>query len=329
MNRDNAIAYTPAQLKVLRDRWTTEEGKKRRRAIQSMLEQGHVDFGDQATFPTDGMFPAVPPGKDLRGITLSAQFANNLNLNDMHLSGARLEGCNLTGANFSFSHLEYVSFSGSILHNAVFRGAFLEHPYFVNAKLDGIDLSEAVINSVEVKSLPTFMSGGFADFSKSVGSIDQPYMFYSIIKSKYRSLGKYDEMIPFHLMEMRARRDDRYSDPKTGRRTFRWYLDWICFDLVCGYGERITNVLCTSGIVVLLYSFLYMVYPLLAPPPENQTVRWLDYLYFSAVNFSNLGSQDLLPFNLYHRFLMFSESVLGLFIVTMTIVIFTRRVIRE
>ncbi len=324
---ERPISYTPAQLEALRKRWLTPDGQERRRQIQKMLTEGNTELGDLATFPDDDL-PPVPPGKDLRGIILSAAFPENLDMTSFHLSGARLEACDFTGADFSFSHLEFVSFAGSILNGATFTRAFLTQPNFVGADLERVNISEAIVDGVPLISHRAFSSEGFADFKANIGFIDKQYVFYSIIKFKYKSLGKYNEMIPFHLLEMRARRNDRYIDEKTGRRRIQWYLDLIAFDLVCGYGERWANALLSALIVILSYTFLYMPFPLLTPS-NDVTSRVVDYLYFSAVTFSNLGSQDLLPYNAYHRFLMFSESVLGLFLVTMIIVIFTRKVIRE
>jgi uncharacterized protein YjbI with pentapeptide repeats len=326
---DKEIRYTEEQIKKLRARWDTPEGRNQRKQIQRKLENGDTDLGDLATFNQDDGLPTVPPGKDLRGITLSTALPENLDLKSLHLSASRLEGADFTGANFSYAHLEFVSFSGSILRKAIFRGAFLTHPNFVGADLEQISLSEAVIDGIQMISHRAFSHQGFADFSSSIGFIDKQYTIYSIIKSKYKSLGKYDEMIPFHILEMRARRDDRCTNKKTGRRKLAWYLNWVGFDLLCGYGEKWQNALLSAFMVILTFSFVYMIYPLRTSDLSSETTRWIDYLYFSAVNFSNLGSQDLLPYNSVHRFTMFSESVLGLFLITMLIVIFTRKIIRE
>jgi hypothetical protein len=338
------IKYSEKELERLRDRWKTEEGKERRRKIIEIIKSGSSDFGDYAIFPEykDNKSQSIPPGKDLRGINLaSIEIPQGLNFSRFYLSGANLEVTDLSSVNFSFAHLEYTSFNGTVLNRTIFKSAHLVRTSFIGANLDNVILSEAIIEGYPLGSHRMFMEDGFKDFSSSYGFIDKRSVFYNLIKTKYKHLGKYDEMIPFHTMEMRAKRDEKFIKEKEiledqkivikRKKTLLWYSEKIFFDICFGYGEKWYRVFITAMCIVLLFSFLYMFSAPLKSNwgPEITTSLWLDNLYFSAVNFTNLGSQDWLPGCAAHRVMMSMESITGLFLITLIIVIFTRKMIRE
>ncbi len=327
---DKIFKYTKKQLAYLRKRWETPTGKLRRKQIIERILQSNTKFDDIQIFPDSGEIPKVPQEKDLRGIILSMVFPENLDFSYFHLSGARVEASNLTNCDFSFSHLEEISFRGSVLKNSIFKGALFLNPDFVGADLESISLSGSIMNNVQILSHRIFGERGFKDFKNNNGFIDKKFLIYSIIKEKLKNIGRFDEMIPFHLMEMRARRDEKYINKKTGRKKILWYLNYVGFDLLCGYGEKWQNAVVSAFLMMFLFSFLYMPYPLANQiNPNIPGDKFLNYLYFSCVTFSNYGSQDLLPSCDYHRTIMFFESIIGLICVTMIVVIYSRKMIRE
>ncbi|HEY9187543.1 MAG TPA: ion channel [Bacteroidota bacterium] len=337
------IKYTFKDLERLRNRWKTEEGKERRRRIIQILQSGSTDLGDLTVFPDekDKVAEEIPIGKDLRGINLaSIEFPNGLNFTRFHFAGAILEAADFSLCNFSFCHLEYTSFNGSTLNRTIFKGAIMVKTTFVGSNLDMAIFAEAIVDGYQLIAHRTFMEDGFRDFSNKHGFIDKKPGFYNMIKQKYKELGRYDEMIPFHILEMRSKRDEKFiiekeiiKNGKTILKRYKtplWYIEKLFFDICFGYGEKWYRVFFTAISIVLLFSFLYMIEPLKSNwDPEVTTTNWIDTLYFSAVNFTNLGSQDWLPNGPLHRLFMSIESISGLFLITLIIVIFTRKMIRE
>jgi hypothetical protein len=337
------IPYSEKEIEVFRARWKTTEGKERRKRIIEIIKSGSTEFGGDAHFPElkDKISIQIPPGKDLRGINLSAvETPKGLNFSRFHLAGSILEAMDLSSTNFSFAHLEFTSFNGSTLNRVIFKGAHFVQPSFIGANMDMVILAEAIIDGYQIAPHRIFMEEGFREFATNFGFIDKKSGIYSVIKNKYKMLGKYDEMVPFHILEMRSKRDEKHISEKEEiingqvkikrRRTALWYLERFFFDICFGYGEKWYSVLTTALFIILLFSSLYSVAPLRSNwSSDISTSNWLNYLYFSAVNFTNLGSQDWLPGHPLHRVLMSIESVSGLFLTTLIIVIFTRKMIRD
>ncbi len=341
--RHKMLHYSEKELDALRNRWKTEDGKERRKRIIQIMQSGSTEFGDLTVFSDkqDKLTASIPVGKDLRGINIaSIEIPHGLNFSRFHFAGAILEASDLSLANFSFAHLEYTSFNGSILNRTIFKGAMMVHTTFVGSNMDMAILAEAVVDGYPLIAHKTFMEDGFRDFSLKFGFIDKKPGFYGMIKLKYKELGRYDEMIPFHILEMRSKRDEKFTiekevnkEGKAVLKRFRtplWFIEKLFFDICFGYGEKWYRVFFTAISVVIAFSFLYMIEPLKSNwDPNLTTTSWIDTLYFSAVNFTNLGSQDWLPGGSLHRLFMGIESISGLFLITLIIVIFTRKMIRE
>lgn len=333
----SSIFYQQDEINKLRKRWQTQEGKVRRRHILAKLAEGIVPSDSIPPFPENSSFPvhgkSIPDHLDWRGMTFTKEQGEyrDLNFSGIHLSGGALMSP-FYKCQFFNSHFEYVEFSGSHIENCNFKGAFFYETNFENISyLQNIDIREAYFNDIKIEPHKVFSESGFiTNYDAEIGRFYAPYVIYQHIKTKYKSISKYEEMIPFHILEMRSRRD--YKHMTIGKdnkkiRNIKWYLDLIFFDMMCGYGEKWQHTLLTAAIVIFLFSFLYMISPMTTA--TGFTSSYPDYIYFSCVTFSNLGSQDILPSNQIQRFMMFAESILGLFLVTMLIVIFTRKVIRE
>ena len=339
------INYSDKEIEYFQNRWKTEEGKEKRLQILQIMKTGSTEFGNLAKFSNDKdkISKSIPTGKDLRGINIaSANIPNNMNFSRFHFAGAILEAMDLSYASFAFAHLERTSFNGSILAHVVFKGASMVKTTFVGSDLNMAIFSEAIVDGYPLIPHKTFMEEGFKNYSEKHGFVDKKPFFYNMIKTKYKELGRYDEMVPFHILEMRSKRDEKFRTEKEvvidGKPTMKytrtpfWFIEKLFFDICFGYGEKWLRVFVTALIVVALFTFLY---PIVGGPlqscyePDIITSDWADILYFSVVNFTNLGSQDLLPANMWHRLLMGIESISGLFLITLIIVIFTRKMIRE
>ena len=338
------INYSDKEIEYFQNRWKTNEGKEKRYQIIQIMKTGSTEFGSIAKFNTDKdkISKSIPPGKDLRGINIaSVDIPNNMNFSRFHLAGAIFEAMDLSYASFAFAHLERTSFNGSILAHVIFKGASMVKTTFVGADLNMAIFAEAVIDGYPLIPHKTFMEDGFKNYAEHYGFIDKKPFFYNMIKTKYKELGRYDEMIPFHILEMRSKRDEKFRIEKEiikdGKPTMKytrtpfWFVEKLFFDIFFGYGEKWYRVFITAVLDVLLFSLLYLVFGPLQScyDPGITTLEWIDSFYFSLVNFTNLGSQDLLPANIYHRLLMGVESISGLFLITLIIVIFTRKMIRE
>jgi hypothetical protein len=338
------INYSRKEIEYFQNRWKTEEGKDRRYQIIQIMKTGSTEFGNLTKFNTDKdkISKSIPIGKDLRGINIaSIDIPHNMDFSRFHLAAAIFEATDLSFAKFAFAHLEYASFNGSILSHAIFKGAHMVKTTFVGSDLNMAIFAEAVIDGYQLIAHKTFMEDGFKDYTEKNGFIDKKPGFYNLIKVKYKELGKYDEMIPFHILEMRSHRDEKFRIEKEiikdGKPTIKytrtplWFVEKLFFDICFGYGEKWYKVFVTAIITVFGFTFLYsLAGPLQSCYDPNILIsNWIDIFYFSLVNFTCVGSQDILPGNIYHRFLMGLESIVGLFLLTLVIVIFVRKMIRE
>lgn len=241
------------------------------------------------------------------GLNLSRKwFKQLIDLSELDLKGVNLKKAHLVGAEFSGTHLEGACVEGAVLLGAEFEGAFLYDIKFS----DDTDMRSANWGS--------FILGEYRepDYWKARDT-------YRRFKLWYTNQGIYEIAGRFHYCEMEAKRKS------LNWRRF-WYLkiwNWILM-VLCGYGESwwkvIRSAFCFFALFTLLYFFLNNVWSFTAIGRS---------LYFSAVSFTALGygswTNTWFTSNIDSiRGLGAAESFVGVFMMALFLVTFTRKMTR-
>jgi len=242
-------------------------------------------------------------GKNLAGIDLS-----NLNLGSVILQGAYLPDANLQGtllpnANLQDAFAVNANLRGASLWFANLEGAYLSHAELYDAMLD------------EIKWGPQYIMG-----EENAGDFLHAKEVYRILKKSLQEAGMYDLAGEFFYREMEARRKDLKS-----RKPFQIHRLWLeLFRFLCGYGERPLRVIVWAAAVVFGLAFIYF--------GIDSAREWRffgDYLYFSAVSFTALGYGSWLRVtNDWIRGIGAFESFIGVFMIALFLVTFTRKMTR-
>ena len=220
----------------------------------------------------------------------------------------------LTGANFHNARLLKVGFDFSILDNVDFENIILERVDLRRVKsAKGIRLFETIFDGVLLPNESKFgkkcvySNQSTPDFAKSLD-------VYHDLKNTYRRMGNSDAASYYYELEMDCKR--RLS---TGSQKMWLTLLW----LICGYGERPMRTFISFLFIILSFAGIYYV--------DNETtndgpLEFVDALYFSVVTFTSLGYGDISPLGI-SRFFAASEALIGVFMISLFVVVFTRKMI--
>jgi hypothetical protein len=231
-----------------------------------------------------------PEGLDLRWKKLEKAFLLGL---DLH--GASLFGADLPGADLRLADLQ-----SARLQQADLRRASLAYAELQAAKLEGAKWGDYVLGEE--------IAGDFGEAASA----------YRALKQRHTELGIYDVAGEFHYREMEARR-------KLARKERRWPYALVMNALrfLYGYGERPERVIGWAAAVVLGLAIVHWACGTVAG-------GLLDAFYYSAVSFPALGYGEWAPKpqGWAGRFLGAGESFLGVFMMALFLVTFTRKMTR-
>ena len=120
----------------------------------------------------------------------------------------------------------------------------------------------------------------------------------------------------------------------------RFSYDWMLsklVDLISGYGEKPKRVISFSIGLIVLYSFIYMIFGVqegdqpigfYASHSLSENIgHWLGTLYYSVVTFTTLGYGDITPIGI-SRFFAALEAFTGSFAMALFVVIFVKKMTR-
>ena len=128
----------------------------------------------------------------------------------------------------------------------------------------------------------------------------------------------YDIAGEFHYREMEAHRKFAWKE-----RRLPYALAMYLLRFLYGYGERPERVIACAAAVVFGLALLHWLFGTVAG-------GFLDALYYSAVSFTALGygASDSDPQGWAGRFLGPAESLMGVFMMALFLVTFTRKMTR-
>lgn len=245
-----------------------------------------------------------------------------------HFEGADLSTARLDGAILSNAHLENVKYWAAHLEGADLIKANLDNANLSSAHLEGINLRNAEFTrdtQLETAYWGNYILGEEIEVEKNKNKQIRT-AFLSIAADTYRRLknwytehGIYDVAGKFFYREMEVKR--KVQNWKEKPLLKLWY--WI-MRMLCGYGERPKRVVISAAAILLVLALVYF----LIGAVWQWEAFWRS-LYFSTVSFTALGygswvnvTNDLV------RGLGAAESFLGVFMMALFLVTFTRKMTR-
>lgn len=113
-----------------------------------------------------------------------------------------------------------------------------------------------------------------------------------------------------------------FSHPFLSFKTILYILFWRLYADICGYGEKHLLTIRASFEIIGFFAFIYKILG-----KFNQTLRWIDSLYFSIVTFSTLGLGDIkpLPVSWGTRITVSLEALIGAFMIALFVWTLARR----
>ncbi len=242
-------------------------------------------------------------GADLSGVTLTLK-----NLQHSDLSGANLHNARLEKVGFDFSRLDGANFEGAILEKVDLRRVSSMHR---------CSWFETIFDGVQVPAIEHV--GLETPYDKDGVNPDptRARFVFRHFKELYKGVGDNDAAGLFYEREMDTK---RHAGPPAER--VWWWLLWA----TCGYGERPVRTVSLFFVIIATFALAYMQCDVRAP---DGPVRDLGTaLYFSTITFTSAGYGDVLPVSDVARALAGSEALIGVFMISLFVFVFCRRMER-
>ncbi|MFI5297256.1 MAG: pentapeptide repeat-containing protein [Polyangiales bacterium] len=136
---------------ALISRWKTEDGVRRRAAVLELLREkqpwSHVLEGFERVDDDD-----IKHHEDLRGINLSGELLDGVELSFVTMSFAIFDGCRLVRAHFQATRLSNASFRRAILREATMTGLIADGACFDEADLRNAYLDAGVLRGASFRN---------------------------------------------------------------------------------------------------------------------------------------------------------------------------------
>ncbi|MBT4044247.1 MAG: hypothetical protein HOK21_03255 [Rhodospirillaceae bacterium] len=263
---------------------------------------------------------------DLRDINLNrggSKEGYDLSKADLYradLRGAHLFQANLTDASLMKAHLEEANLNHSILRGANLLGVVLG-----NAKTEHADWGQKIRQHHEADA-----ARAAGERAAEISSCTEAEEIYRNLRKQSESTGHFETAGAFFVLEMTMRRYQMRALSLS--RLFSKTVD-----LFCGYGERPFRVVLVSISVILSCALLYFAFGITdhagivifdpATGLAENSMSFLNVLYFSVVTFTTLGYGDMSPIGI-TRLIAASEAFLGAFVLALFVVVFVKKMTR-
>jgi hypothetical protein len=261
---------------------------------------------------------------DLRGTNLHAANLHAADLRWANLQGAILDFAQLERADLLDANLEGAYLLAAVLYRARLTSANLKGAYLA-ANLESADLRSADLRrarlayaTIRDADLEGATWGDYVLGDEIRGDFDEAASSYRALKQRHTETGMYDIAGEFHYREMEARRKLGWQE-----RRLPYALAMYLLRFLYGYGERPERVIGWAAVIVLGLALVHWLFGTVAG-------GFLDALYYSAVSFPALGYGHWAPEpqGWAGRFLGAGESFLGVFMMALFLVTFTRKMTR-
>jgi len=273
----------------------------------------------------------IAKGANLSPLPLPDGSSRVSNLRDASFLDADLRGAHLLRANLQGAHLVGTDLRGADLMDADLRGA---HLGFVD--IQGTQFVGFLRPSRETELEGIDWGPGYILGDEQAGEFEQTMSTYRTLKSWHQEHGTYDVAGEFHYREWVCRRKTLWQ---LFTRSWNWrnpsiwlkasflsllkgLAQYVFYEELFGYGERPWRVVRAALVVV---PGLALAYFFLGSFPEGMP-SFIDVLYYSAASFTALGYGGWVPQpDGWARYMGVAESFLGVFLIALFLVTFTRR----
>ena len=203
---------------------------------------------------------------------------------------------------------------GTNLQRAYLTAAKLDRAYALGADLRRANLTVASLRETNLDDvnwgdykLDEEIGEGFADAAS----------VYRTLKQRHTETGMYDVAGEFFYREMEARRKLAWKERRLPYAAALYALRFLY-----GYGERPERVIAWAGAIIFGLALVHWLF--------GTVSAFLDALYYSAVSFTALGYGAWAPEpqGWAGRFLGVGEALMGVFMMALFLVTFTRKMTR-
>jgi len=256
---------------------------------------------------------------DLSRLDLHGANLMSANLQGTHLWQTNLRGASLLGADLQAAEVSLANLQGATLYRANLEGAALSHANLQQADLRYAKLQGARLRAAHLRdtNLEGAKWGDYVLGDEIRGNFGGAASVYRALKQWHTDAGMYDIAGEFFFREMEARRKLAQKE-----RRIPDLLALNAFRLLYGYGERPLLVAAWAAAVILGFALGHWLVGTVAGG------LW-DALYYSAVSFTALGyGWAAEPQGWAGKFLGVGESLLGVFMMALFLVTFTRKMTR-
>lgn len=292
-------------------------------------------------------------GGTAAGLDLSNKcFEDNVDFSNLKLDQVILRDTLLPSPNFSNSSLICSNFEGALLvcanfkksdcSGANFKNAHLERAYLNEVRLYSVNLEETNLNDTKISDAELayirlsnksklenvnwgdYLTREERNGDKKKGNI----AYYNLAQDTYRNLklwytehGIYDVAGNFFYREMEVKRKSQIWKNKLFYKLWLWAIRTLC-----GYGEKPERVVISAASLVLICAFIFF--------GLNSWSAFGHSLYFSAVSFTALGYGSWIDSSWidissnWIKGIGVTESFLGVFMMALFLVTFTRKMTR-
>lgn len=255
----------------------------------------------------------------LWGANLQRAFLRECNFIKADLQRANLREADLLNSNLEEVNLSNANLMSAKLINANLRGAHLFEAELSCANLSEANLIDANLTSIifdNDTNLANVKWGNYILDEEKKGHFEEAVDTYRRLKQWYMNAGIYDVAGEFFFREMTAKRKSMEWSPNPFPRIFSKFLS-----ILCGYGERYIRVIFSALTVFVLLAIIYWLFG---------GLNFLSSLYFSGVSFTALGYGGWVntPPQDWIKGMGVLESFIGVFIMALFLVTFTRKMTR-
>lgn len=320
--------------------WRTKPDKVRYK-FQQLLEQGETDF-------TGYNFPKVDFSE--YRFDKPASFENAV----FH------KGINCTGVIVE----EEIDFKGATIEGpAIFHDARIRengvidfsNTTFLNLlNLRGTNLSKIVFLGIDITAArllgdwPTHKIKDEIVARNSEGVEKSNWLFrvaktYKSLKSAVLNEGNYEDAGELYYREKICRKDSHKVAFLSGSKKFfkkrkkkiffsvwREFWAWLLatlFNVTCGFGERVKRVILSGLVIIFGFSIPYF-FVNSSSTTQSPIENYFDGLYLSFDSFTTLGTGDFSSLGSF-RWLAQLEAFLGVFLLSLFLVVFVRKMSRS
>jgi len=144
---------------------------------------------------------------------------------------------------------------------------------------------------------------------------------YGLLKHSFAQINAYRDEDWAYLMEKRMARKSIVLSPRYPQRYLARLVNWLALDLACGYGTRPLSILAAALLVIVAFGLVYLGAVAQLDLPQALLVS---FKAFTGAQIDTWGPRAGHPLN----FLLALENFLGIFVMTVLVVTFSRKVIR-